>query len=98
MGNMRSETSSINGINYGNWTYTADDELSTERYDADGNAWNSGGNYFAYDSDNELKSMNRGAVVPRQNPIQPGAAPDLTSRRRHQRRFQWREGLFGIRK
>ena len=36
--------------------------------------------------------------VPRQNPIQPGAAPDLTSRRRHQRRFQWREGLFGIRK
>ena len=63
MGNMRSETSSINGINYGNWTYNADDELSAERYDGDGNAWNSGGNYFAYDSENELKSMNRGAVT-----------------------------------
>jgi len=69
MGNMRSETSSINGINYGNWTYNADDELSAERYDGDGNAWNSGGNYFAYDSENELKSMNRGACPsPKSNP------------------------------
>jgi YD repeat-containing protein len=98
VGNRKSATSSLPGFNSGSFGYNADDELSTERYDADGNAWNSGGNYFAYDSDNELKSMNRGAVVPRQNPIQPGAAPDLTSRRRHQRRFQWREGLFGIRK
>jgi RHS repeat-associated protein len=35
----------------------------TDTYDANGNAWNSGGNYFAYNPENELKSMNRGAVT-----------------------------------
>jgi RHS repeat-associated protein len=63
VGNRKSATSSLPGINPIAGAYNADDELSAERYDGDGNAWNSGGNYFAYDSENELKSMNRGAVT-----------------------------------
>jgi uncharacterized protein RhaS with RHS repeats len=69
VGNRKSATSSLPGINPIAGAYNADDELSAERYDGDGNAWNSGGNYFAYDSENELKSMNRGACPsPKSNP------------------------------
>ncbi len=37
--------------------------LSTERYNVNGDAWSSGGNYYAYDPESHLISMNRGAVT-----------------------------------
>jgi RHS repeat-associated protein len=63
VGNRKSATSTLSGVNTASFNYNTDDELTTERYDANGNAWSSGGNYFAYDSENELKSMNHGAVT-----------------------------------
>ena len=44
-------------------TYNADDQLSTETYDANGNTLTTGGKTFAYDSENHLVSMNGGAVT-----------------------------------
>jgi RHS repeat-associated protein len=41
----------------GSFGYNADDELSTESYDQDGNTLASGGKSFAYDSQNHLVSM-----------------------------------------
>ena len=44
-------------------TYNADDQLSTETYDANGNTLSTGGKTFAYDSENHLVLMNGGAVT-----------------------------------
>jgi ethanolamine utilization protein EutA (predicted chaperonin) len=46
----------------GSWNYNADDELSDETYDQDGNVTAADGKTFSYDSQNELVSMNGGAV------------------------------------
>ena len=43
-------------------TYNADDQLSTETYDANGNTLTTGGNSYIYDSENHLIAMNGGAV------------------------------------
>jgi RHS repeat-associated protein len=63
VGNRLSQTSSITGIPTGTFSYDADDRLSTEQYDANGNTIVSGARTFAYDFQNRLKSMNNGAVT-----------------------------------
>jgi len=62
VGNRLSLTSSIPGIVSGTFTFDANDRLSTETYDNNGNTTVSGARTFAYDFDNRLKSMNGGAV------------------------------------
>jgi YD repeat-containing protein len=62
VGNRLSDTSSLTGVPSGSWGYNADDELSSETYDQDGNVTAAGGKSFTYDSQNELVSMNGGAV------------------------------------
>jgi hypothetical protein len=58
VGNRSSAVSSLGGVSSGSWSYNADDQLSTETYDANGNVVASGGKTFAYDSQNQLTSMN----------------------------------------
>ena len=62
IGNRTSEISSLSRIPSGSSSLNADDELSGETYDNNGNATLTGGNTFAYDSENHLTSMNSGAV------------------------------------
>jgi RHS repeat-associated protein len=63
VGNRLSQNSSISGIPTGSFSYDADDRLSTEQYDNNGNTIVSGARTFAYDFENRLKSMNNGAVT-----------------------------------
>src|SRR6185312_11485944 len=62
VGNRLSDTSSLTGVPSGSWGYNADDELSSETYDQDGNVTAADGKSFNYDSQNELVAMNGGAV------------------------------------
>ena len=62
VGNRQSENSSLSGVPSGSWSYNADDKLSSETYDADGNVTAEGGKAFSYDSQNRLVAMNGGAV------------------------------------
>jgi RHS repeat-associated protein len=62
VGNRLSEASTLSGIQSGTWSYNADDQVSTETYDNNGNTIISGARTFAYDFENRLKSMNNGAV------------------------------------
>lgn len=54
--------SSLGGVPSGSGSFNADDELSGESYDSDGNVTASGGKTFGYDSQNQLTSMG-GAVT-----------------------------------
>ena len=63
VGNRLSQTSTVAAITSGSFTYDANDRLSTETYDANGNTLVSGARTFAYDFENRLKSMNNGAVT-----------------------------------
>jgi len=63
VGNRQSQTSSIPGIRSGTCGYDANDRLSTETYDANGNTLTTGGKTFAYDFENHLKGLNGGAVT-----------------------------------
>jgi len=63
VGNRLSDTSSLSGVPSGTWSFNADDELASETYDTNGNVIASGGNTFAYDSENHLTSMNGSAVT-----------------------------------
>src|SRR6185437_11484333 len=63
VGNRLSSNSSLTGISSGTFGFDADDRLSTETYDIDGNVTNTGGKTFAYDSENRLVSKNSGAVA-----------------------------------
>ena len=62
VGNRQSENSSLSGVPSGSGSYNADDELSSETYDADGNVTAAGGKTFSYDSQNHLVAMNGGVV------------------------------------
>jgi hypothetical protein len=62
VGNRQMETSSITGLPSGNFTFNADDQLTGETYDNNGNTLTTGGKSFAYDAENKLISMNGGAV------------------------------------
>jgi RHS repeat-associated protein len=63
VGNRLSQNSSIPGISTGGFTFDANDRLSTETYDANGNTLTTGNRTFTYDSENRLKSMNGAAVT-----------------------------------
>ena len=63
VGNRLSDTSSLSGISSGTFSYNADDEVSSETYDANGNTLTTSGKTFAYDSENKLTSMNGGTVT-----------------------------------
>ncbi len=63
VGNRLSAISTMAGIPSGTFGYDADDRLSTEQYDNNGNTIVSGARTFAYDFENRLKSMNNGAVT-----------------------------------
>jgi RHS repeat-associated protein len=63
VGNRKSSTSTLSGVNPESSTFTVDDELTTDVYDNNGNTTHSGVNSFTYDSENELKTMNGGAVT-----------------------------------
>jgi uncharacterized protein RhaS with RHS repeats len=52
--------SNSNGASFG---YNVADEVSSETYDNNGNTIHSGANSFTYDLENELTSMNGGAVT-----------------------------------
>ena len=62
VGNRTADTSSLAGVPSGSWSYNQDDELSGETYDQDGNVTAANGKTFSYDSQNEMLSMNGGAV------------------------------------
>jgi RHS repeat-associated protein len=57
VGNRLSEASSLEGIPSGSWNFNADDELSSETYDQNGNVTATGGKSFTYDAENHLVSM-----------------------------------------
>jgi RHS repeat-associated protein len=63
VGNRKSSTSTLSGVNPESFTFTVDDELTTDNYDNNGNTTGSGVNSFTYDSENELKTMNGSAVT-----------------------------------
>jgi RHS repeat-associated protein len=58
VGNRLSDTSSLAGINSGSFGYNADDEVSSETYDNNGNTLMTGGKSFTYDAENHLTGMN----------------------------------------
>ena len=62
VGNRLSLNSSLPGIESGSFGYNADDEVSSETYDLNGNTLTTGGKTFTYDSENHLTSMNGGTV------------------------------------
>ena len=57
VGNRLSDTSSLAGISTGSFGYNADDEVSTETYDNNGNTLTTGGKSFTYDAENHLTGM-----------------------------------------
>jgi RHS repeat-associated protein len=63
VGNRLSDTSSLSGINSTTGAYNADDELSTETYDANGNTLTTGGKTFTYDAENHLTGMTAGGTT-----------------------------------
>jgi RHS repeat-associated protein len=57
VGNRLSANSTLSAVNSGSFGYNADDEVSTETYDANGNVLATGGKNFTYDSENHMTSM-----------------------------------------
>jgi YD repeat-containing protein len=57
VGNRLSVTSSLAGVSSGSLGYNADDEVSTETYDNNGNTLTTGGESFTYDVENHLTGM-----------------------------------------
>jgi len=64
VGNRLAAASTLPGVASSAATYSADDLLSTESYDLNGNVLSTGGKSFTYDSENPLVAMNRGAAGP----------------------------------
>ncbi len=62
VGNRLSLNSSLPGIESGGFGYNADDEISSETYDANGNVLATGGKTYTYDSENHMISANNGQV------------------------------------
>jgi RHS repeat-associated protein len=63
VGNRLSLISSLPGINSGNWSFNTDDEISSESYDANGNAISAGGYVMTYDAENHLLSKTGNGTV-----------------------------------
>jgi len=62
VGNRNSVVSSLGGVSSGTWSYNADDQRSSESYDANGNAQSVSGKLFGFNTQNELIEANSGAV------------------------------------
>ena len=63
VGNRLSLNSSLAGIESGSLTFNADDQISSETYDLDGNVTlAANGKSYTYDSENHMTSANNGAV------------------------------------
>jgi RHS repeat-associated protein len=62
VGNRQTETSSLSGVSSGTWSFNADDEISSESYDQNGNVTAAVGKAFSYDSENHLMSMTNGST------------------------------------
>jgi len=62
VGNRQTETSSLSGIDSGSFSFNADDEVSGESYDQNGNVTAADSKTFTYDSENHLLSMTNGAT------------------------------------
>jgi RHS repeat-associated protein len=57
VGNRLSANSTLSAVKSGSFGYNADDEVSSETYDANGNTTYTGGKTFTYDSENHMTSM-----------------------------------------
>jgi len=62
-GNRLSRTSTLAALGAQSFTYNANDEISGDTFDANGNTTASGGHTFAYDFENRLISKDAGAVA-----------------------------------
>ncbi len=62
IGNRNQRTSTVAGVPSANYSYDADDRLTSDTYDANGNTMASGSNTYAYDFENHLTGQNSGAV------------------------------------
>lgn len=62
VGNRLSRISSLAGVLSATSTYDANDRLSSNTYDANGNARNAEGRSYAYDFENRIRNSNNGAV------------------------------------
>ena len=63
VGNRMSANSTLPGINPIAGAYNADDEISSETYDANGNVIATGGKTYTYDSQNHMITANNGQVT-----------------------------------
>ena len=63
VGNRMPANSTLPGINPIAGTYNADDEISSETYDANGNVIATGGKTYTYDSQNHMITANNGQVT-----------------------------------
>ncbi len=63
VGNRLSRTSTVTGVPSQSSTFDANDRLSSDTYDANGNTTASTGNSFDYDFENHLTSLNNGSVT-----------------------------------
>jgi RHS repeat-associated protein len=62
-GNRSSRASTLASLGLQSFSYDANDELTTDSYDPNGNTTGSGGHYYAYDFENRLVSKDAGAVT-----------------------------------
>jgi YD repeat-containing protein len=62
VGNRLSRSSSIAPVPSQNSTYDANDRLTSDNYDNNGNTTAANGNNYAYDFENHLTSLNGGNV------------------------------------
>lgn len=62
VGNRLARTSTVPQLPPATYAYDANDRLTTDAYDANGNTVTSGGNSYAYEFENRLTSLNGGAL------------------------------------
>jgi len=64
VGNRGSAVSTLGVVQSGSWTFNADDQISSENYDANGNTTRAAnGNMYTYDSENHMTSMRSGSTL-----------------------------------
>jgi RHS repeat-associated protein len=63
VGNRIGTTSTFNSLTPGFGSYNANDQVSNETYDANGNTITASGKTFTYDSENHMTSMTNGTTV-----------------------------------
>jgi RHS repeat-associated protein len=64
VGNRLSSNSSLSAVSSGSFGYNADDQISSENYDANGNTIrDANGNAFTFDSENHMTTMRSGSTL-----------------------------------